>query len=118
MDGFVTFGALMGLENVDKQDAGTGDDRNKVLLIFCRTTDTEAGNVDVTARMLELASLGYQFVGAARWDPQDMSYYVICAKEESLSEAVKDAVLKDAPDIIRKAMNGFDQCTNSRSNNN
>ena len=116
MDGFVTFGSLMALEHVTKQIAGAGDDSKNVLLIFCPTGET-AGKVDVTQRMMELGSMGFQFVAITRWDPRDTSYYVICAKEESLSEAVGDALLKDAPDVIRKAMNGFEHCTNIRSNN-
>ena len=74
MDGFVTFGSLMALEHVNKQDTGTGDDRNKVLLVFCPTAET-AGKVDITARMIELASVGFQFVPITRWDPRDTSYY-------------------------------------------
>ena len=117
MDGFVTFGSLMALEHVNTQNTGAGDDSKSVLLIFCPTGET-AGKVDVTPRMLELARMGFQFVGATRWDPQDMSYYLICAKEESLSEAVRDALLKDAPEIVWKAMNGFDHCTYSRNDSN
>ena len=117
MDGYVTFGALMGLERLNKQDTGAGDGSKNVLLIFCPTGET-AGKVDVTLRMMELASMGYEFVGATCWDPLDRSYYLICGKEESLSAAVRAALLKDAPDIIRKAMDGFDHCANSSNDNN
>ena len=114
MDGFVTFGALMGLEAIAKQDIGSGGD---VLLIFCPSGET-AGKVDVTARMLELACMGFQFVAITRWDPQDTSYYVICAKEETLSEAVKNAILMDAGDIVRDATKGFELWEDNSTDNN
>ena len=107
----------MGLEVGSKHDQGAGDDSENVLLIFCPTGESEAGKVDVTPRMMELASMGFRHVAITRWDPRDTSYYVICAKEETLSEAVRDAILEDAAHIVSEAMNGFDHCTNIRNNN-
>ena len=108
----------MGLEVESKHDQGVGDDCENVLLIFCPTGESEAGKVDVTPRMMELASMGFRHVAITRWDPRDTSYYVICARGETLSEAFTDAILEDAAHIVSEAMNGFDHYSYSSNNNN
>src|ERR1700722_3588983 len=104
MEKFITFGLLMGLE---PQGANTNVDNKSALLIFCPTGESVAGRIDVTQRMMDLALMGFQPAAITRWNLQGTRDYVIFRKED-LSDALRNAVLKDAGNIVCKAIEDFE----------
>jgi hypothetical protein len=99
----VTFGMLMGKEAEEAHDNCAGDTGSKVLLIFCPTGESEEGNIDVTPRMMDLALMGFLPVAITRWNPEDIRYYMIFAKDD-LSESLKNAVLDEAGSLVQEAL--------------
>ncbi|SPE25284.1 hypothetical protein SBA5_490059 [Candidatus Sulfotelmatomonas gaucii] len=113
----VTFGLLMGLEVESKRDTGASDDGKEALLIFCATSESGAGNIDITPRMMDLALMGFAPVAIARWDPADIRYCKIFATE-GLSQVIQNAVLKETGSLVREALEASELVKYSTTENN
>lgn len=113
----ITFGVLMGMEAEEAQDKGAGDPGSNVLLIFCPTAESEVGKIDTTPRMMDLALMGFAPVAITRWNPEDTRYYMIFATE-NLSEAVQNAVLRKAGNLVRAALLDSEFLNYSSTHNN
>jgi hypothetical protein len=112
----VTFGLLMGLEVENEHYAGAGGSGKEALLVFCPTGESEEGQIDVTLRMTDLALMGFAPVAITRWDPQDTDSYMIFAKE-GLSDSLTDAVLNEAGNVVREALEGSELLKYSTTDN-
>ena len=103
MEELATFGVLMGLEADSDQHTASGNNNRATLLISCPTADYGAGRIKVTPRMFDLARMGFRDIAVTRWCPNDKSAYAIFSRQ-SLSEAMRNAVLKDAGDLVSDAV--------------
>lgn len=116
-ENIVTFGLLMGLEVRNKQDTRAGDPGSNVLLIFCPTAESEVGKIDTTRRMMDLALMGFAPVAITRWNPKDIRYYSVFAKE-GLSQIMHNAVLKETGTLVREALEGLELLKHGTTDNN
>ena len=107
MDELATFGLLMGLEVESKNGAAACDESKSALLVFCPTADLGEGKISVTPRMMDLSLMGFRHVAIVRWCTDGNDVYVIFATE-NLSEALRNAVLEDVGNIVRKAIEDFE----------
>lgn len=113
----VTFGVLMGMEVESRQNSGAGGCGKEALLVFCPTGETEEGTIETTQRMLDLELMGFRPVAITRWNPDDIRYYKIFAKE-GLSEMMKSAVLDGTWSLLCEALGVSELLNYSSTDNN
>jgi hypothetical protein len=105
-DNMTTLLCVMALEGESSCDLCKGGADKNVLLIVCPTTETDQGNLEVTARMRDLACMGFNPSAIARCNADDASEFVVFAIA-GLSKTVQSALTNESGRLIEDALSNL-----------